>query len=88
MIFLNAAVTGNADWFLTKPPALNTFKIYSAILSTQNVLDFVAYTKLQEAFWQFVSHLEQHIYGFHSPFRVKINKTTKVRMTEIWRTLA
>ena len=48
MIFLNTGATGNADWFIMKPPALNSFRIYSAILNTRNILDFVAYILSQE----------------------------------------
>ena len=54
MIFLNTDATGNADWFIMKPPALNTFRIYSAFLNTQNILDFVSsYIKSQEAVRKF-----------------------------------
>ena len=42
MISLNTDEIGNADWFIMKPPALNTFRIHFAFLNTQNVLDFSA----------------------------------------------
>jgi len=89
MIFLNTDATGNADWFIMKPPALNTSRIYSAFLNTQNILDFIAYTKSQEAVRKFykiltmVYHIWKSVLGeFHSPFRVKYNKTIKVHIPE------
>ena len=90
MIFLNTDATGNADWFIVKPPALNTFRICSEFLNTQNILDFVAYIKFQEAVRKFYRILtvvyriwESVLDGFRSPSRVKNNKQTiKVRITE------
>jgi pantothenate kinase len=78
MIFFNAAATGNADWFLMKPPALNTFRTHSAFLRTQNILNFVAYIKLQDAVKKCCRILTMCVtFGtaylrFHSPLRVKM----------------
>jgi hypothetical protein len=67
-----------------KPPVLNTFRIYSVFLNTQNILDFVAYIKLQMAVRKFymilitVYHIWKSVLDrFPSPFRVNITRPSK-----------